>query len=95
MVLDIDVKGGMNVKKIYGPDARAVFIKPPSLDDLESRLRSRNTESEASLRRRLQKAMFELSYADRYDEVVVNGDLACAADEVACKILNFNKESDA
>lgn len=95
VVLDIDVKGGMNVKKIYGPDALAVFIKPPSLDDLESRLRSRNTESEASLRRRLQKAMFELSYADRYDEVVVNGDLACAADEVARKILNFNKEGDA
>ncbi len=74
-VFDVDVKGGLNLKKYFGEKALAVFIQPPSVEILASRLQNRGTESEDSFRKRIQKAELELSYASRFDRIIVNADL--------------------
>lgn len=91
LILDIDVKGGVNVKKRYGNEAIAIFILPPSKEELERRLRGRATDSEETIAKRLAKADFELSYAPQYDIRIVNDDLARAAEETAQVILDFIK----
>ncbi len=78
VISDVDVKGGLNLKKYYGNRALAVFVKVPSLDTLESRLRKRGTETEESLSRRLFKVNFEASFQDQFDCVLVNDDLNTA-----------------
>lgn len=83
LIMDIDVKGAMNVKRQYGDDAVSIFILPPSLQVLEERLRSRNTDSEESVRKRLDKAAYEMSFADDFDYRVVNDSLQDAVAEVA------------
>ena len=83
LIMDIDVKGGVNVKKYYGNDALSIFILPPSLGELERRLRGRATDSEATIKKRLGKAEFELGYADKYDCRVVNDDIKIACEEVS------------
>ena len=75
IVFDIDVKGAMNIKKQYPDNSLSIFIKPPSLDTLGNRLTLRETEDEDSIRKRLDRAKLELSYADRFDEVIVNDGL--------------------
>lgn len=82
LLLDIDVKGGVNVKKMYADKAVTVFIQPPSLKELERRLRSRGTEDEESILRRLNKAEYELQFASQYDHVVINDNLDIAAKEL-------------
>lgn len=72
ILLDIDVKGAWNVKQHYGPDSLCIFIKPPSVSELEERLQSRGTEDEKSLDMRLDRAQMELKYADKFDHSVVN-----------------------
>ncbi len=74
-IFDVDVKGGLNLKKYFGEKALAVFIQPPSVEILASRLKNRGTESEDSFRKRIQKAELELSYAPRFDRIIVNDDL--------------------
>lgn len=89
VIFDVDVVGGVNLKRIFGPDALAVFVKPPSMDILEERLRGRSTESEAKLLQRLSKARHEMDYLDKFDVVIVNDILeeTCAK---ACQIVkNF------
>jgi len=71
-VFDIDVMGGMNLKRIFGERACAIFIEPPSLDVLEERLRSRGSDDEASLKKRLKKAGLEMQFASQFDHIVVN-----------------------
>ncbi len=75
VIFDVDVKGGINLKKYFGDKALAIFVKVPSLEILEQRLRKRSTESDASLSQRLFKAKFELEFLDRFDVVLVNEDL--------------------
>ncbi len=75
VIFDVDVKGGLNLKKYFGDRALAVFVMVPSLDVLEERLKDRGTESEESLSRRLFKAKFEMSFRNRFDAVLVNEDL--------------------
>ncbi len=75
MIFDVDVKGALSLKKAYPEDTFLVFIAPPSLDELERRLRHRGTESEDQIRRRLDRAALEMSYADQFDAVIVNDDL--------------------
>lgn len=87
LIMDIDVKGGLNVKKCYGDQALTIFIMPPSKEELERRLRSRGTDAEEVIRRRLDKADFELSFASRFDKTVVNDDLDKAVSEVMEYIL--------
>ncbi len=89
IVFDVDVKGGINLKKYFGDKALSIFVKIPSLDILEERLRSRGTESEESLKKRLFKAQFELSFQDKFDIVVVNEDLAKALVEVENIVMRF------
>ena len=89
MLLDIDVEGTLKVKRLYSDDALTIFIQPPSLEVLAERLRRRNTETETSLRHRLERARHELTYADRFDAIVVNDDLKHAIDETICLIRSF------
>ena len=84
VVLEIDMQGGMNVRKAY-PGTVCVFIDPPSWDVLVARLEGRGTESEESMRLRLQTARKELAHADEYDERIVNDDL----DVAVCDLLNL------
>lgn len=82
LIMDIDVQGALNVKKRFGDEALLIFIEPPTLQVLEQRLRDRATDDEESIRRRLAKAEYEMSFAPRYDRIVINDDLDKAVDEV-------------
>ncbi len=84
--MDIDVKGGINVKKFYGDQAITIFILPPSKEELERRLRGRGTDEEEVIRKRLDKADFELGFAPQFDVRVVNDDLDRAVEEVRALI---------
>ena len=75
VVFDVDVLGGLNIKKQYGKDAISVFVRAPSLYELEKRLRLRSTEDEASLKKRLENAKNEMSYSEKFDFVLVNDEL--------------------
>lgn len=82
VVLDIDVKGGINVMNMMGEDAVSIYIVPPSVEVLRQRLEGRATDSPEEIDRRVAKAEWELSFADRYDFRVVNDDLDTAVAEV-------------
>lgn len=75
VIFDVDVKGGLNLKKYFGDKALAIFVKVPSIEVLTERLHDRGTESKESLSRRLFKAKFEMSFEDKFDVVLVNEDL--------------------
>ena len=89
VILDIDVKGGLNVKKLYEEDALSIFIQPPGLEVLRQRLTSRATDSAEAIEQRLAKAEYELSFAPEFDRVVVNDSLDRAVAEVDTVIKNF------
>lgn len=89
LIMDIDVKGGVNVKERYGDRAISIFILPPSVETLEERLRGRATDSEETIRKRLDKAEYELGFSDRFDRRVVNDDLDRAVEEVRAIIKDF------
>lgn len=78
VVLDVDVKGGINIKKQYGNQALSVFIQPPSVDELRKRLELRATDSPEAIRSRLAKAEYEMSFSSQFDVIVVNDDLETA-----------------
>jgi guanylate kinase len=78
VVLDIDVKGALNVKKLYGEQARLIFIAPPSVEELRRRLEGRGTDSKEVIDERISKAEYELSFAPQFDKKVVNDDLNMA-----------------
>lgn len=75
VIFDVDVKGGLALKKYFGENALAIFVKVPSIEILEQRLVGRGTESHASLSQRLFKAKFEMTFADKFDVVLVNENL--------------------
>ena len=89
IVFDIDVKGGMNLKRIFGKDALAIFIMAPSVEELRRRLLSRGMDSPESIEKRIAKAEEENGYAGRFDTVIVNDSLEKAVDETAGKIQEF------
>lgn len=86
VVLEVDVKGALKIKKEY-PDAVAIFIRPPSIEELKRRLRDRKTESDEDLQKRIERAEMEIGYQKYFDYVVVNDDLERAKKEVY-EILN-------
>lgn len=88
VVLEIDVQGGLNVRKVW-PGAVLVFIEPPSASELERRLRGRGTEDEASIELRLKNSAAEMAAAASYDERIVNDDLDRAVDELADLIDSY------
>ena len=89
IIFDVDVNGGMNIKKYFGSDALAIFVMPPSVEVLSQRLRSRGTESEEAIARRLSRSAEELKMSDRFDVVVVNDLLERAVDETQEIINNY------
>ncbi len=91
IIFDIDVKGGVNLKKRFGDRALALFVMPPSVEELERRLIARGTDSPETIRKRVDKAQEELEYAPRFDRVIVNDDLEKAKREAETLIRDFLK----
>lgn len=89
VVFDIDVKGGCNIKRQYGSQALSIFIQPPSTEELRRRLTGRGTDAPEVIEQRLAKAEYELSFAPKFDTVVVNDDLETAKQETLEKIRKF------
>ena len=89
VLFDIDVMGGMSIKKSFPAETLTVFIQPPSIKTLEKRLRSRNTDTEETLQIRLSKAQQELDQAQTFDEIVINDDLATALSQTEELVRSF------
>jgi len=89
VIFDIDVKGGINIKKQYPDNSLAIFVKPPSVAALKERLKNRKTESEEKIAMRIAKATEELQYAKHFDVEVLNDDLETAKNEVLNLVKNF------
>jgi len=92
VVFDVDVKGGVNIKKFYGDDALSVFIQPPSIEELRKRLEGRATDSKEAIEERLAKASYELTFANQFDTIVVNDDLETAKNETLHQVNAFLAE---
>lgn len=93
VIFDVDVKGGLNLKKYFGDKALAIFVKVPSLEVLKERLHDRGTETKESLSRRLFKAEFETGFSDKFDVVLVNEDLEKSLKEAQRLYDEFKKKS--
>ena len=91
VIFDVDVVGGLNIKKFYEDKALAVFIQPPSVEELENRLRGRSTDSEEVIRNRVDKFIYELSYANRFDTIIINDKLNTALNEAEETLTKFLK----
>jgi guanylate kinase len=89
VIFDVDVFGGLNIKKFYGDDALAIFVQPPSIEELRNRLVSRSTETEDKIQMRIAKANHELSFAGQFDVIVTNNDLTKACNEAENVIREF------
>jgi guanylate kinase len=89
ILFDLDVKGALNLKKLFGTQALLIFIMPPSLEVLEQRLKGRESENPEQLKARLDRARFELEFAERFDAIVVNDNLDQAADAVTAMVSDF------
>ena len=89
VIFDVDVKGGVNIKKFYDKDALSIFIQPPSIEELRKRLEGRATDSKDAIETRLAKAEYELTFSDKFDKVVINDNLSQAEVEVYSLIKDF------
>ena len=89
IVLDVDVCGGCNIKDIYGEQALSIFIQPPSIEELRRRLEKRGTDSAEVIERRIERAEYELSFAPKFDKVIINNDLDTAVSEATSTITRF------
>lgn len=92
VIFDVDVKGALNIKKQYGNQALSLFILPPSIEELRRRLVKRGTDSPEVIEQRLAKAEYELSFADKFDEQIVNDILEVAEVEAEALIEDFISE---
>lgn len=89
VIFDVDVYGGINIKKYYKEKALSIFVMPPSIKHLEQRLRGRSTENEENLSKRLEKAEHEMSFADEFDKIIVNDNLETAIAEAKEIVTEF------
>lgn len=89
VIFDVDVKGGVNLKKYFGAKALSVFISPPSYESLRERLKNRGTEDADSLEKRLARAKMEMEYHDKFDRVIVNDTLEKALKEAKEAVKSF------
>ncbi len=92
VVFDVDVKGGCNIKQHYGARAMSIFVQPPSIDELRRRLIGRATDAPEVIEQRLAKASYELTFADKFDHIVVNDDLATAEAETLKLVQDFLRQ---
>ncbi|MDO5656288.1 MAG: guanylate kinase [Flavobacteriaceae bacterium] len=92
VLFDIDVKGGLNLKKQFGENALAIFVQPPTFEALAQRLTARNTDSNDKLQMRIEKASEELKYAPQFDWILINDDLQKAKSQVIEKVNEFLQE---
>ena len=89
VVFDVDVKGGINIKKYYGDDALSLFIQPPSVEELRRRLEGRGTDTPEAIAERLAKAEYEMTFAPQFDHIIVNDDLETAKQETLQVVKAF------
>lgn len=89
ILFDVDVKGGVNLKSVFGNDALAIFVMPPSIEELRRRLEGRATDSAEMIERRVAKAEEEIAYAERFDRIVVNDTLETAVEECSGLVSEF------
>ena len=89
VVFDVDVKGGINIKKYYGEEALSLFIQPPSVEELRRRLEGRGTDTPEAIEQRLAKAEYELTFAPQFDNIVVNDNLETAKEETLRIVKEF------
>ena len=89
VVFDVDVKGGVNIKKFYGDEALSIFIQPPSINELRRRLENRATDAPDVIDQRIARAEFELTFADKFDRVVINDILEYAEADALSAIKQF------
>jgi guanylate kinase len=89
IIFDVDVKGGLNIKEFYGKQALAVFVSPPSLETLRQRLHNRSTETEEKIAVRIAKAAFEMSFASKFDAILINDDLETTLKEAEILVKSF------
>ena len=93
VIFDVDVVGGLNIKKFYGNDALAIFITPPSVEELENRLKKRSTETEEKINTRIAKAKKEMEFADQFDVIIVNDVLSTALADAEKAVAGFLSEN--
>ena len=89
VVFDVDVKGGVNLKKIFGDAALSIFVMPPSIDALKKRLEGRGTESPESLNKRVGKATEEMTFSNQFDRILINDDLQKSFKEAESIVEDF------
>ena len=89
VVFDVDVKGGVNIKKYYGDEAMSLFIQPPSIVELRKRLEGRGTDAPEVIDQRIARAEFELTFADKFDKIVVNDNLEQAEADALALVNEF------
>ena len=89
VVFDVDVKGGCRIKQYYGDEALSLFIQPPSIEELKRRLVNRGTDSIEDIEKRLSKASYELTFAEKFDKVLINDDLDIAKAEALTIVSEF------
>ena len=89
VIFDVDVKGGVNLKKQFGKSALSIYISPPTFESLRERLIARGTESKASLEKRLERAKLEMGFASQFDITIINNVLANALEESEKQVRQF------
>lgn len=94
VIFDVDVVGGLNLKKKFGKRALAIFVSVPSIEELEERLRKRSTESENKIQKRLEKAKEEISFANQFDVILVNDNLGAALEAAEQVVKDFLEKDD-
>ncbi len=92
VIFDVDVIGGINIKKLYKEKCLAIFIMPPSVEELKKRLKNRSTESDESLKKRVARAKKEMDYANKFDIIIINDQLEKAQSETEAVIRKFLKD---
>ena len=91
VLFDVDVKGGIKLKNIFGVNSIALFIMPPSVNELETRLKARGTENPDKIKTRIEKAGTEMEYSNQFDNIIINNQLDKAIEEVTAVVISFLK----
>lgn len=94
VIFDVDVVGGCNIKKYYGDEALAIFVQPPSVEELRNRLVCRSTDAPDVIEKRVAKAEYELTFADKFDVILVNSELETACKKAEQLVLEFIKSRE-